>query len=139
MTEDKEYVHTVIIHPGEVLPAECCKAQFWDLFYINDLELDLVNSIVKFADDTKLLGRVSNSNERDQLQQDLQQLTNWSDTLQMPFNKSKCKVMHLGCNNQQYTHQMRNQKLETVKEEKDLRVIFFRRFEAMKTMLAGIL
>jgi len=94
------------------------------LIYINDLELDPVNSIFKFADDTKLLGRVSNSIDRNQLQQDLQQLTNWSDTWQMPFNKSDCKVMHLGYNNQQYTHQMGNQILETVKEGKDLGAIF---------------
>ena len=86
------------------------------LIYINDLGLDLVNSIFKFADDTKLLCRVSNNIDRDQLQQDLQQLMNWSDTWQMPFNKSKC--------NQQYTYQMGNQILVTEKEEKDLGVIF---------------
>jgi len=45
----------------------------------------------------------------DQLQQDLQQLMNWSDSWQMPFNKSKCKVMHLGHNNQQYTYQRKSE------------------------------
>jgi len=53
------------------------------LIFINDLEIDLVNSVFKFADDTKVLGRVSSSSERDQLQQDLQQMMNWSDAIVM--------------------------------------------------------
>lgn len=94
------------------------------LIFINDLETDIVNSIFKFADDTKLLGKVDNSKDRDYLQQDLQQMMDWSDTWQMPFNTSKCKVMHLGRSNKRYTYFMGSQKLEVVDEEKDLGVHF---------------
>ena len=87
------------------------------LIFINDLEIDIVNSVFKFADDTKLLsGKINDSNDRDQLQQDLQQLLNWSDSWQMPFNTSKCKVMHLGCSNKHYNCYMGSQKLEAQEE-----------------------
>ncbi len=41
------------------------------LIYINDLDVGIMSWLLKFADDTKLLSRVSNPKERDQLQEDL--------------------------------------------------------------------
>ena len=38
----------------------------------------------------------------------------------MPFNTTKCKVMHLGRNNSQFQYFMNNHALEAVAEEKDL-------------------
>jgi len=51
-------------------------------------------------------------------------MMNWSDTWQMPFNSSKCKVMHIGRNNKQYTYYMGTHASEDVKEENDLGVLF---------------
>jgi len=39
--------------------------------YINDLESNMVSSVLKFADDTKLLGKVNNTDDSDVLQLDL--------------------------------------------------------------------
>jgi len=74
------------------------------LIYINDLESDIISSVYKFADDTKLLGKVNNTNDRDLLQLDLKRMMDWSNLWQLPFNTSKCSVMHLGRNNNHYSY-----------------------------------
>ena len=42
----------------------------------------------------------------------------------MPFNVSKCKVMHLLNRNQKAEYKLLGQKIQETKEEKDLGVIF---------------
>ena len=64
--------------------------------YINDLETNVINNLLKFADDTKLWGRAETMQERISLQKDLDVLGEWAITNQMPFNVSKCKVLHIG-------------------------------------------
>ena len=49
-----------------------------------------------YADDTKVHGPVNNSEDRDQLQKDLDALVDWADTWQLCFNADKCKVLHMG-------------------------------------------
>ena len=58
------------------------------LIFINDLERGIVSPVYKFADDTKLLGKVSSAEGRYLLQQDLQHLTDWSAKWQMPSARS---------------------------------------------------
>ena len=72
----------------------------------DDLEWDIRNLVFKFADDTKLLGKVDSSEDRDLLQNDLDQLMQWSDRWQMPFNTLKCKIMHLGRSNKDFQYSM---------------------------------
>ena len=64
------------------------------LIFINDLECDigLLSLILKFADDTKVFRRVSNSVQRQLLQDDLDKLYVWADSWQMEFNVAKCKA-----------------------------------------------
>jgi len=94
------------------------------LIFINDLDKNLCSSVLKFADDTKLFSRVDTSEEKDLLHRDLDYLLDWSDTWQMPFNVSKCQVMHLGKDNQEFEYFMGSHKLEVVKEGRDLGVQF---------------
>ena len=82
-----------------------------------------MNSLLKFADDTKIYGRVQNVNDRLLLQQDLDKLFQWSKDWQMEFNINKCKVMHLGKGNRKYEYYMNGQELEVVQEEKDLGIL----------------
>ena len=56
------------------------------LIFINDFDCKIVNSILKFADDTKLFGPVNGKDDRDSLQSDLHRLMDWSNKWQMPFN-----------------------------------------------------
>ena len=56
------------------------------LIFINDLESGLLSSLLKFADDTKVFCQVNGERDREQLQADLNRLTEWSEKWQMPFN-----------------------------------------------------
>src|ERR1700759_4276770 len=64
--------------------------------FINDLESNVINKVLKFADDSKLWGVVETVEERIGMQKDLDTLGEWSEINQMPFNVDKCKVMHVG-------------------------------------------
>jgi len=86
----------------------------------NNLESGLTSSVFKFADDTKILGTVSTPEDKDILQQDLQHVVYWAKRWQMQFNTSKCKVMHLGRNNNRFQYFMDGHLLYCVDEEKDL-------------------
>jgi len=75
------------------------------LVYINDLEYRIKNWILKFADDAKIFGKISNVTDTVRLQEDPDRLIEWAEEWQMMFNASKCKVMHFGrkdCNNTDY-------------------------------------
>ena len=62
--------------------------------FINDIP-DSINSTVNvFADDTKLFRSVTSDEEHVVLQSDLDMLADWSETWQLKFNASKCKVLH---------------------------------------------
>ena len=50
--------------------------------------------ILKFADDTKVFGRVLNPSESSQLQDDINTFIKWSEDWQMLFHVGKCKIMH---------------------------------------------
>ena len=94
------------------------------LIFINDLDdvalfIDLLR---KFADDTKLGQTASTAEERELLQKALDNLYEWSEKWGMAFNVKKCKVMHLGFNNQGQVYSMGGQALEETTEERDIGV-----------------
>jgi ribonucleases P/MRP protein subunit RPP40 len=91
--------------------------------YINDIDEGLMNMILKFADDVKVLGRVGSNAEVDVLRSDLDKLFQWSGDWLMDFNVDKCKVMHIGRGNKGETFMMGGKNLAEVKEEKDLGII----------------
>ena len=49
------------------------------LIYIKDLDLGILNELLKFADDTKIFGRVEDKRDRDRIQKDLGVIMSWSD------------------------------------------------------------
>ena len=72
--------------------------------FINDIP-DSINSTVKiFADDTKLFRSVTSDEEHVVLQSDLDMLADWSETWQLKFNASKCKVLHIGQHDTNYEY-----------------------------------
>ena len=75
-----------------------------------------------FADDCKLYGNVD-STDRNKLQQDLIDLERWSELWQLPFNSSKCKVMHFGQQKPRYQYYLNDEMLDETDCEKDLGVI----------------
>uniref|UniRef100_K7F118 Reverse transcriptase domain-containing protein n=1 Tax=Pelodiscus sinensis TaxID=13735 RepID=K7F118_PELSI len=57
------------------------------------------------------------------IQNDLDKLEKWSEVNRMKFNKDKCKVLHLGRNNQFHTYRMGSDCLGRSTAERDLGVI----------------
>ena len=93
------------------------------LIYINDLEDGVTNWILKFADDTKMFGKVNNQREADIMQKDIDRLVQWSVEWQMLFNVKKCKTMHIGKQHAERVYTMNGCRIDTVTEEKDLGVV----------------
>uniref|UniRef100_K7EX00 Reverse transcriptase domain-containing protein n=1 Tax=Pelodiscus sinensis TaxID=13735 RepID=K7EX00_PELSI len=79
--------------------------------------------LIKFADDTKLRRVATNLEDRVIIQNDLDKLEKWSEVNRMKFNKDKCKVLHLGRNNQFHTYRMGSDCLGRSMAERDLGVI----------------
>uniref|UniRef100_A0A674ICA9 Reverse transcriptase domain-containing protein n=4 Tax=Terrapene triunguis TaxID=2587831 RepID=A0A674ICA9_9SAUR len=91
--------------------------------FINDLDIGIESTIIKFADDTKLGGIATALEDRVIIQNDLDKLEKWSELNRMKFNKDKCKVLHLGRKNQFHTYRMGRDCLGRSTAERDLGVI----------------
>ena len=59
---------------------------------MNDLDDGISGIILKFADDTKLMGKVGKVDKIEKLRGDLKKLVAWSKEWQMVFTADKCKV-----------------------------------------------
>ena len=93
------------------------------VIFINDMPDVVKKSICKlFADDCKLYRAIENEADT-KLQEDLANLERWSNEWQLPFNATKCKVMHFGRGNPKHSYKMNGHSLETTTQEKDLGVI----------------
>jgi len=99
------------------------------VIYINDLDENILSKILKFADDTKLVRGIKTFEDYYDLGEDLSKLYKWSEDWQMSFNLDKCKVMHIGNNNNLSSYSMGGQDLEEVDEERDLGVIINNKFK----------
>ena len=93
------------------------------IIFINDLPEHVKASCSIFADDTKLLKRICNLEDADDLQEDLTALQLWSETWRLSFNPKKCHVLHIGKSNKGYLYHLNNHIIPEVKVEKDLGVI----------------
>ena len=100
---------------------ECCNTELpnLDAAIQNNLDAAIQSRVFKFADDIKLVGRSSNI-DSDVLQKDLNNLVEWSNANQMPFNYSKCKILRIGKKNESFGYTMDGQVLEETKEVNDL-------------------
>ena len=96
------------------------------VIFINDLpdNVSPQSNPFIFADDTKILREISNAEDNQALQRDIDSLVEWSDDNKMYFHSGKCKVLGIGRNKSDYAYKMRDDKLERVKQEKDLGVTF---------------
>ncbi|CAM4587787.1 unnamed protein product [Lepidochelys kempii] len=91
--------------------------------FINDLEKGVNSEEAKFADDTKLIKIVKIKADCEELQKNLTKLSDWATKWKMKFNVVKCKIMHTGKSNPNYTYNMMGANLATTNQEKDLGVI----------------
>ena len=92
------------------------------LVYINDLEEGVTGKILKFADDTKLLTKIKEIEDKQNLQDDIDKLVKWSEKWQMLFNFGKCKCLHIGPGNTSMTYDIGGTIISITVKEKDLGV-----------------
>ncbi|CAM4589481.1 unnamed protein product [Caretta caretta] len=91
--------------------------------FIHDLEKVVNSEVAKFADDTKVLKIVKSRADCEELQKDLSKLGDGATKLQMKFNVDKCKVMHIGKHNPNYTYKMMGSKSAVTTQEREFGVI----------------
>ena len=90
------------------------------LIYINDLDDDIKSKVLNFADDTKVFRKIESDADRQQLQDDLNKLNEWSEKWQMLFNYGKYKCLHTRHGNEDEQYIMGDIVLNTTVKEKDL-------------------
>ena len=88
------------------------------VIYINDLPHHVSNVVRIFADDTKLFTQSDTEDARKSLQEDLDNLLQWSmDCRLLRFHPEKCCVMHLGHNNSGQTMKETQENGEDVQKQ----------------------
>ena len=97
------------------------------VIYINDLPELVSSKVYLFADDTKIYKVITDEEDRLKLQDDLNKLSEWSNTWLLKFHADKCKHMTIGRNKQgleetPFKYKLNDSCLQTVKEEKDIGV-----------------
>lgn len=93
------------------------------VIFINDLPDNVDSEVFLFADDTKIFRTITTPQDPDILQQDLNQLSNWSDTWLLKFHPDKCKQMKIGANYiQDAQYKLKDHVVKTVTNEKDIGV-----------------
>ena len=90
------------------------------ILFIDDIDEGIRNTMLKFADDTKLVARVGSEEDRERLIE----LFKLSEDCQMLFNLDKCAVMHFAFANEGMEEvRLGGKVLDAQKSEIDLRVI----------------
>ena len=94
------------------------------VIYINDLPdvVDKDTFIFLFADDTKAFRNIKSQSDQVILQNDIKNLTEWSDIWLLKFHPDKCVAMQLGNSCIQFDYVMEGHVLDKSKCEKDLGV-----------------
>jgi len=95
--------------------------------FINDLpDVNKNSEIFLFANDTKLLKIINDTQDATDLQMDLNNLQNWCESNDLFLNIEKCKVMRFNLikNPIIFNYSISNSNLELVSNFKDLGIIF---------------
>ena len=64
--------------------------------FVGDMDSEIECTLSMIADDSKLSGATDTVEGRDAIQRDMNRLDRWACDNLIKFNKSNCKVLHLG-------------------------------------------
>ena len=78
------------------------------IIFINDLIDQIKNSPKVFADDTKIISKINELNQENNLQADINNVLDWKKTWLMRLNLEKCKVIHFGKKNPRTSYTMQS-------------------------------
>ena len=95
------------------------------LLYINDIDTNIQSQVRLFADDCLIYRPIYSNKDHEQLQQDLNSLTQWATSWQMEFNVTKCNILQLSThhNISQFNYTMQSMQLTTVKQHHYLGIL----------------
>ena len=99
---------------------ELCLEPLLFLVYTNDIDDSIINKLSKFADDTKLEGRVTTEFQVTSMRADLNELYKWSEDWLMLFNAEKCRVIHFGGATVKSSYELDGECLTVSEAERDL-------------------
>ena len=109
------------------VPQGSCLGPLLFLAYINDIDNCFHHSkIFKYADDTKVYSKISKANsdvDSSLLQQDLDNIAQWAQIWQLPFNVNKCAIVNFSKNNPANTYKIGEKFVQRTHQERDLGVI----------------
>mgnify|MGYP001856120022 FL=1 len=91
--------------------------------FISDTDSGIERTLSKSVDDTKLCGAVNTPEGQDAIQRDLDRLKQWVRVNLMRFNKSKCKILHVGHSNSHCQYKLGEVRMEHRPGEKDVGVL----------------
>ena len=77
----------------------------------------------KLVDDISLCGVINKHEGREATQRESGRLKQWAQENFMRFNKSKCKILYLGCGNPHYQYKIGKERIEHSPAEKDLGIL----------------
>ena len=90
------------------------------LIYINDIPTVVDSHLLLFADDIKLYRKIQSENDIVQLQEDINNLLNWSNTWLLDFNIPKWKVLRIGTSTLPQNCTLNGTPLDSVQDMRDL-------------------
>ncbi len=88
--------------------------------YINDMAEGVTSYMNMFADDAKILRKVTRVEDCNALNQDLQKISAWSQRWEMEFTSKKCSVLKFGKRGRRIAgnYYLNNERIMTITEEK---------------------